>query len=129
MLQRLDDIQVYNRTDGRYLCIFLDADNSRMDISFLQYTNEEGHQWGAWIDVLYGTHIWTVGYPKEQNEEWKWFTTGYKNTLLKIKCKLGMDSKLTKNYIIPRIVKHGYKASFAQADTDKRSIASCGLNF
>ena len=43
MLQQLDELQVYNQTDGRYPCNFLNANNSRLNIPFLQYTSDKGH--------------------------------------------------------------------------------------
>ena len=66
----------------------------RLGLDPIQYTNDESHKWGAWIGVLYDTHIWKAGYSKEQNGEWKRNTNECKNNLLNIKYKLGMDSKL-----------------------------------
>ena len=58
MLQELDEIQLYNQMDGCHMCIFLDADNSHLNLPLLQYTNNEGHKWDTFISVPYGTHIW-----------------------------------------------------------------------
>ena len=59
----MDEIGVYDRKNDVLPFLLLDGHQSRLELPFLQYINDEkkeGHKWMVCIGVPYATHFWQV---------------------------------------------------------------------
>jgi len=67
MLKYIDDLEVFDRSNGVNPFLLLDGHGSRFEIDFLEYINSPEHKWTVCVGVPYGTGIWQVGDSSEQN--------------------------------------------------------------
>ena len=51
--------------------VLFDAYDSRLQVPFLQYINDEKHLWKFCIGLPNGTPKWQVGDSRQQNGRWK----------------------------------------------------------
>jgi hypothetical protein len=58
MLKYIDDLEVFDRSDGVNPFLLLDGHGSRFEIDFLEYINSPEHKWTVCVGVPYGTGIW-----------------------------------------------------------------------
>jgi hypothetical protein len=58
MLELMDELQVFDRSNGIHLFLLLDGHHSRTCLPFLKYINDDNHPWMVCIGVPYGTHLW-----------------------------------------------------------------------
>lgn len=65
MLQTIDSLGVFDRSDGVPPFLLLDGHGSRFDLTFLEYINTPCTKWNVCIGVPYGTSYWQVGDSRE----------------------------------------------------------------
>ena len=73
IFRRLDDLEIYDedRKQGLIPFVFLDGYQSRFDLAFLEYINDNSHLWNVSLGVPYGTALWQVGNLSQQNGKFK----------------------------------------------------------
>ena len=73
IFSRLDDLKIYDndRKNGLIPFVLLDGHQSRFDLSFLEYINDDDHLWNVTLGVPYGTALWQVGDSSQQNGKFK----------------------------------------------------------
>jgi hypothetical protein len=71
MLQTMDKLCLFDRSDGTNPCLLCDGHGSRFEEPFITYTLESSTPWGCCIGVPYGTSLWKVGDSDEQNGTFK----------------------------------------------------------
>ena len=99
--KRLDDLGVYERTRTMRPMALFDAHDSRLQVPFLKYINNDAHRWTFCIGLPNGTHKWQVGDSKEQNGSYKMEWTREKMLLVLWRTRMGMETALNKGDILP----------------------------
>ena len=126
----LDALKIFeqDRKEGRIPFMLLDGHQSRFDIDFLKYINDDAHEWAVCIGVPYGTAFWQVGDSPEQNGAFKSHLTKWKREKLRTRLASGQqDVGILPTDIIP-MIRYAWNNSFARIDTNKRAIAERGWN-
>jgi hypothetical protein len=67
MLCKMDDLELFTRSDGVNPFLLCDGNDNRFEDPFLEYTLEGKRPWTCCIGVPYGTCMWQVGDITEQN--------------------------------------------------------------
>ena len=65
LFEKLDKLQICERTENRTPMILYVALNSRLQVPCLRYINNPTHLWKFCIGLCNGTHTWQVGDSKE----------------------------------------------------------------
>jgi hypothetical protein len=125
MLQTMDNIGVFDRSDGVSPFLILDGHGSRFDLTFLEYINTPAHHWNVAVGVPYGTSHWQVGDSTEQNGCYKMAVTKAKRELLTKKADARREYAIEK-YDIVCIVNEAWEKSFARIETNRKAIAERG---
>ena len=125
--KRMDDIGLYDRTEGRTPMALFDAHDSRLQVEFLQYVNNPAHLWKFCIGLPNGTHKWQVGDSKEQNGSYKVEFAREKAKLVLWKTRNGMKSEIEKSDAIP-LFNICWHKSFAKIHSNQRAIRDRGWN-
>ena len=81
-LKKMEELDLFPRTDGLKPFLLLDGHGSRLELPFLQYINSPNHEWVVCIGVPYGTSYWQVGDSSEQNGSYKMALTKCKKELV-----------------------------------------------
>jgi hypothetical protein len=126
MLQTMDKLCLFNRSDGTNPCLLCDGHGSRFEEPFLAYTLESSTPWGCCISVSYGTLLWQVGDSEAQNGTFKVECKKSKAYTVTAKIRAGLPATLERSDIVP-IVHVAWMKLFARVDTNKRAIAARGL--
>jgi hypothetical protein len=71
MLQTMDKLCLFDRSDGTNPCLLCDGHGSRFEEPCLTYTLESSTPWGCCIGVPYCNSLWQVGDSEEQNGTFK----------------------------------------------------------
>jgi hypothetical protein len=71
MLSKMDDLELFDRSDGVNPFLLYDGHGSRFEEHFLGYTLESNMPWTCCIIVPYGTYMWQVGDIIEHNGTFK----------------------------------------------------------
>jgi hypothetical protein len=71
MLSKMDDLNLFDRSDGVHPFLLCNGHCSQFEEPFLEYTLEGSHPWTCCIGVPYGTSMWQVGDSTEQNGTFK----------------------------------------------------------
>ena len=90
--KRLDDLGIYERTPTLRPMALFDARDSKPQVLFLKYINDDAHCWTFCIGLPNGTHKWQVGDSKEQNGSYKMEWTREKMLLVLWQTRMGMDA-------------------------------------
>jgi hypothetical protein len=125
MLKTMDELKVFDRSDGIPPFLLLDGHGSRFDLEFLEYVNGADTKWRCCIGVPYGTSYWQVGDSTEQNGCFKMALTKHKRNLLNAKSLVGQDFALDKEDVIP-LVHKAWNDSFARVKSNQNAIAERG---
>jgi hypothetical protein len=125
MLKTIDELNVFDRSDGIPPFLLLDGHGSRFDLEFLEYVNGVETNWRVCIGVPYGTSYWQVGDSTEQNGCFKMALTKHKRNLLNAKSLVGQDFALDKEDVIP-VVHKAWNDSFARVKSNQNAIAERG---
>ena len=73
ILKHLDQVGLYEqeRKDGITPFVLLDGHQSRFELEFLRYINNDSTKWNVCIGMPYGTALWQVGDSSQQNGKFK----------------------------------------------------------
>jgi hypothetical protein len=66
ILQKMDDMMLFDRSGGVNPCLLCDGHISRFEKPFLEYIHASDTPWGCCIGVPYGTSLWQLGDSQEQ---------------------------------------------------------------
>jgi hypothetical protein len=105
--------------------LLLHAHDSRLQVPFLQYVNDDVHRWKVCIGLPNGTGKWQVGDSSEQNGNYKTEMTREKGKLILFKTRIGCPTVIEKSDAIP-LVNITWTLSFARVDTNKKAIVNRG---
>jgi hypothetical protein len=123
MLKCLDEARLFDRSTGHMPFLLLDGHQSRMQLPFLQYINDNQHQWMVCIGVPYGTHLWQVADSSELNGCFKIALA--KAKLDYIQYKSQSRQRFVPSDIIP-LVDMAWKDSFARSIQARKAIKMRG---
>jgi hypothetical protein len=71
MLRKMDQLEVFDCSDGVHPFLICDGHRSRFEEAFLEYTLESDRPRTCCIGIPYGTSMWQVGDSTEQNGKFK----------------------------------------------------------
>ena len=125
IFERLDDIGVYDRKSGVIPFALFDAHDSRLQLPFMKYINDEKHLWKFCIGLPNATHLWQVGDSNEQNGTFKTKWYSEKSKLVLYRTRKGLSPALVKSDIIPLINKI-WPVSFGRKYSNKNAISARG---
>ena len=128
VLMHLDALSIYDddRQNGYTPMLLVDGHDSRFDVEFLKYINDDKHKWAVCIGVPYGTSYWQVGDSKEQNGTFKMKLPALKIELMRKRMTHHVsDLQILPTDIIP-LVNEAWKLSFGRQSTNKVAIAERG---
>eukprot|EP00985_Skeletonema_marinoi_P028836 scaffold26100_cov195-Skeletonema_marinoi.AAC.1 len=103
ILKKFDELKLVPRDNGVLPFLLIDGHISRLDPSFLEYINGEGHKWKVCLGVPYGTSLWQVGDSEQQNGNYKMVLSEAKDKLLLKKSDLGLPRGIGPTDIIPLV--------------------------
>jgi hypothetical protein len=104
-LERMDALGLYERVPGGPIpFVLIDAHDSRLQVPFLRYVNDEEHKWKVCIGLPNGTGKCQVGHSSKQNGQWKTEMTREKRKLVLYKIRIGMDTSIDKSDVIPLMI-------------------------
>jgi hypothetical protein len=118
MLKKMDDLELFDRSDGIDPFLLLEAHGSLFELPFVEYIHGD-REWTVCIGVPYGTSLWQVGGSKQQNGQYKDKSKEGKEEILTTKTKHGLR-------FVMWIVHYAWEKSFARVDTNKHAIAERG---
>ena len=61
--------------------MLVDGHQSRFEVEFLQYINDQNHKWNVCIGIPYRTSLWHVGDSVQQNGRFKMLVTKKKREI------------------------------------------------
>lgn len=125
MLKFMDDLNLFDRSDGVPPFLLLDGHGSRFELPFLEYITCKDHEWKVSIGVPYGTSYWQVGDSTEQNGCFKMALTRAKRNLVEKKESWGLEGTIEKTDIVS-IVTYAWERSFARQSTNIKAVAERG---
>jgi hypothetical protein len=130
VLQRLDDLGVYERAEGGPIPFGLfDAHDSRLQLPFLEKANKKMHgrpMWKICIGLPNGTSKWQVGDSKQQNGCWKMSMTREKDKLVAFKRKNGFKNKEFQCLDIVPLIVRAWASSFTRTEKNKHALMERG---
>jgi hypothetical protein len=128
IFQTLDALEVFDedRKQGRMPFVLLDGHQSRFDVEFLEYINDDEHPWCFAIGVPYGTALWQVGDSSQQNGALKIYMSKKKMAILFQRMQ-SFDAHLgiTSHDIIP-IINEAFEKSFAKVMSNRKAYCERG---
>jgi hypothetical protein len=126
-LKKMDDLQLFLRSpDLPDPFILLDGHESRLQIPFLQYINNDDHRRHVILGLPNGTAKWQVGDSKEQNGEMKRRLVLEKRKVLRDKRVHCEPPKIDKTNVIP-MLNNAFPHAFGNVEGNKKAIADRGL--
>ena len=130
IFKRLDKLKLYesDRENGVTPFVLLDGHQSRFDIDFLSYINDNEHKWNVCLDVPYGTALWQVADSSQQNGKYKMLLNEKIKELFTYRLSLFQsDLSLMRTDIIP-IVNWCWPCAFADVQNNIKAICERGWN-
>ena len=126
MLGRINEIGVFDRSDGIDPFLILDGHSSRFQLPFLDYILDPAHCWTVCIGVPYGTSYYQVGDSStEQNGCYKMALSTQKKKLLTEKANARLGFAIDKTDVV-YLVGKAWEDSFARKDTNCKAISERG---
>ena len=125
--ERLDELGIYERTASLTPFALFDAHDSRLQVPFLKYINDQLHLWIFCIGLPNGTHKWQVGDSREQNGSWKVEWVREKSKLVLYRTRMGLYGDLEKSDILP-LINIIWSKSFGRIRTNRKAISDRGWN-
>ena len=123
MLESFDTIGVFDRSDGVLPFLLLDGHQSRVQLPFLKYINDEAHRWIVCLGVPYCTHLWQVSDSIELNGCFKMALTMAKREYLRHK-PTGKKT-FSPTDVIP-LINHSWDKSFNRHQYALKAICKRG---
>ena len=130
IFQKLDKLNIYtkDRNKGIIPFVLLDGHQSRFDIDFLTYINDDDHKWNVCLGVPYGTALWQVADSSQQNGTYKMLMNEIKKELFRQRLNVFQSSLgLMRTDIIP-IVNWCWPKAFANVEHNLHAIHERGWN-
>ena len=128
IFRHLDELKIYHqdRSNGFIPFVPLDGHQTRFDLEFLNYINDDDHLWNVTLGVPYGTALWQVGDSSEQNGIFKMLLAEKKAQLFGNRINT-MQQKLNimSSDIVP-LVNACWPLAFANVTTNKKAISERG---
>ena len=128
IFKKLDELELYkeDRENGLIPFALLDGHQSRFDLDFLRYINEDYTRWNVCIGVPYGTALWQVGDSSEQNGSFKMSLSVEKKKLFNDRLdSFQQDLHLIKTDILPLLCKSWFDG-FGNIQNNVKAIAHRG---
>ena len=128
IFKTLDVLEVFYdiRQKGMKPFVLLDGHQTRFDLNFLNYVNDEKHPWCFAIGVPYGTALWQVGDSVKQNGCFKMNLTKRKQEMMSERMRnMYGEIGITPYDIMPMVRKAWYK-SFNKVHTNKKAYYDRG---
>ena len=128
IFKKLDALDLYteDRKNGLIPFALLDGHQSRFDLDFLRYINEDYTRWNVCIGVPYGTALWQVGDRSQQNGTFKMSLSVEKKALFENRLNTFQhDLHLMRTDILPLICK-SWPKGFGNVENNQKAIALCG---
>jgi hypothetical protein len=125
MLSKMDDLDLFDRSDGVNPFLLCDGHVSRFEEPFLEYTLEGNTHWTCCIGVPHGTSMWQVSNNTEQNGTFKIESKKANAETVMSKIRAGLPPMLERTGIVC-IASVAWQHSFARVATKKRAIATQG---
>jgi hypothetical protein len=121
-LKRLDGLGIYERELGGCIpFLLLDAHDSRLQVPFLRYVNDDAHRLKVCIGLPNGTGKWQVKDTSQQNGHYKVEMTHEKCKLILFKTRISSETVMEKSDAIP-LVNLVWSKSFGRIETNKTAI-------
>ena len=127
IFKKMDDYNIFERTENLNPFVLLDGHHSRFEVDFLQYIINDAHKWHVCIGIPYGTHLWQIGDSTEQNGTYKIAEYERKQQIFQRKRELMQNPSIRHTDIVP-IVKYACSKSFFKTKSNKRAITDRGWN-
>jgi hypothetical protein len=106
--------------------VIFDTHDSRLQVPFLRYVNDEQHKWKVCIGPPNGTGKWQVGDSSGQNGgQWKTEMRREKGKLVLYKTQIGIETNIAKSDAIP-LINLVWPTLFARTSTNKNAIHDRG---
>jgi hypothetical protein len=105
--------------------VLFDAHDSRLQVPFLRYVNDEDHKWKFCIGLPNGTGKWQVEDSSEHNGQWKTEMTRENGKLILYKTRIGIEMMISKSDAIP-LINCVWPKWFARKATNKNAIRARG---
>jgi hypothetical protein len=127
IFQTLDFLKIFeeDRKLGYRPYVILDGHQSRFDLDFLTYVNDENHRWSIVIGVPYGTALWQVGDSVQQNGMFKVWLSKRKEHLMQVRESMKSELEIVPTDIIPLVI-YAWDRSFVNVVTNKLAILERG---
>ena len=128
IFKRLDALELYKEDREKGLTPFalLDGHQSRFDLDFLRYINDDYTRWNVCIGVPYGTALWQVGDSSEQNGSFKMSLAVEKKELFNHRLDTFQhDLHLVKTDILP-LIRKSWRKGFGNVVNNRKAIAHRG---
>ena len=128
IFRRLDDLKIYDedRRQGRIPFVLLDGHQSRFDVNFLCYINDDNHRWNVTLGVPYGTALWQVGDSSEQNGKFKMLLGEAKKELYGKRLAMFLQGLQLIRYDILPLVNRCWPPAFADVANNCNAIVERG---
>ena len=126
ILKYFDDIDLFPCIDGDPIpVLILDGHQSRLDPKFVEYINDEVHQWKVCLGVPYATTLWQVGDASEQNGMVKLEWYRERKALLLWKNEHDLPRAIRPEDVMPLLNKIFFKA-YGNVIANRKADADCG---
>jgi hypothetical protein len=99
MLSKMDDLELFNQSDGMRPFLLCDGHGIIFEETFLEYTLESSKFWTHCIGVPCGTSIWKIGDSTEKNEMFKIESKNTKACTIIYNIRAGLPGMLKKSNI------------------------------
>ena len=128
IFKKLDELELYkeDREKGLVPFALLDGHQSRFDLDFLTYINEEHTKWNVCIGVPYGTALWQLGDSSEQNGTFKMSLSVEKKRLFNARLdSFQHDLHLMRTDILP-LIRKSWLDGFGNIANNLKALANRG---
>ena len=121
MLKQINKTGILPREpNGPTSFLLLDGHDSRLDLPFLNYINNQEKKWVVCLGLPNGMSLWQVGDASQQNECYKMCYAKRKMELIKFKQDHNVFSKNMERTDIVPIMNHAWKNGFAKIESNQR---------
>ena len=130
ILKHLDGLGLYEEERKRGITPFLllDGHQSRFELEFLQYINDDETKWNTCIGVPYGTALWQVGDSSQQNGKFKILLTKKKRELFEKRLKSFCQHVHLLKSDIMILIRDTWMEAFGNIESNLKAIGDRGWN-
>ena len=130
ILKHLDGLGLYEeeRKQGITPFLLMDGHQSRFELEFLRYINDEKTKWNTCIGVPYGTALWQVGDSSQQNGKFKILLTKKKRELFEKRLKSFCQHVHLLRSDIMILIRDTWMEAFGNIESNLKAIGDRGWN-